>query len=124
MLVTETVNVTCFFFFSLCYTDLLNQTFSAGRANSCDYCFSAPKVPQKLLLQLSKVHFTITRDLSDSCNPAYLEVIIISLHLSQTHCKIKRFFFFRFYFILGLFTKRNVFESRKNWQKKSKNFKK
>lgn len=56
------------------FADLVNDTFSAGRANNCDYCFSAPNVPSKLLLQTSKVHFTITKDLKDASNPIYLEV--------------------------------------------------
>lgn len=57
------------------YSDLTNENFSIGRANSCDYCLSAPEVKQKLLLQMSKRHFTITRDLSDLSNPTYLQVI-------------------------------------------------
>lgn len=57
--------------------DLTNETFSIGRANECDYILSAPNIKQKLLLQISKRHFVITRDLSDMTSPTYIQVIFI-----------------------------------------------
>lgn len=72
--------------------DLTNETFTAGRTNTSDYCFSAPEVPAKMLLQLSKEHFKITKDLSDLSNPAYIEVNVVTvffLHMKYFFIKFK-----------------------------------
>lgn len=63
------------FFFHRIILELTKDTFIVGRATSCDYSLQAPKIKQKLLVQMSKRHFQITRDLSDVESPVYIEVI-------------------------------------------------
>lgn len=48
--------------------------FTAGRATSCDYSFQEAEIKQKLLIQMSKRHFKITRKLSEIDSPVYIEV--------------------------------------------------
>lgn len=53
--------------------DLVNGEFSVGRADSNDYVFGGD-IPNKLLSQMSKLHFKIVKDTNDVDNPAYIEV--------------------------------------------------
>ncbi|XP_055295026.1 ovarian-specific serine/threonine-protein kinase Lok [Sitodiplosis mosellana] len=53
--------------------DLTSDTFTAGRATSCDYSLSAEQIKQKLLVQMSKRHFQITRNLTEVDSPVYIE---------------------------------------------------
>ena len=60
---------------SICLSDLTSEQFSVGRATSCDYNLVAADIKQKHLVQMSKKHFQITRDLTEMDNPVYIEVI-------------------------------------------------
>ncbi|XP_031624193.1 ovarian-specific serine/threonine-protein kinase Lok-like [Contarinia nasturtii] len=53
--------------------DLTNDTFVAGRASNCNYSLQAPEIKQKLLIQMSKQHFKISRDLAEMDSPVYIE---------------------------------------------------
>lgn len=55
--------------------DLTSEKFTAGRATSCDYSLQAPQIKQKLLVQMSKRHFQITRDLTQDDSPVYIQVM-------------------------------------------------
>lgn len=59
----------------ICLSDLTSEQFSVGRATSCDYNLVAADIKQKHLVQMSKKHFQITRDLTEMDNPVYIEVI-------------------------------------------------
>lgn len=54
--------------------DLTMDEFTAGRATSCDYSLQEAEIKQKLLVQMSKRHFKITRDLKEIDSPVYIEV--------------------------------------------------
>lgn len=63
-----------FFWFSWKWpTDLTGSTFTAGRLKDSSCCFSA-SLSNKLLLQTSKTHFKLTKDLNMPTNPVYIEV--------------------------------------------------
>lgn len=57
-------------------SDLTKDSFTVGRATNCDYSLQAPQIKQKLLVQMSKRHFQITKNLSDMDSPVYIEVIM------------------------------------------------
>lgn len=54
--------------------DLTKDSFTIGRATNCDYCLQAPDIKQKNLVQISKRHFQITRDVREIDSPVYIEV--------------------------------------------------
>lgn len=62
-------------FVCVCLPDLTSDKFSVGRATSCDYNLVAADIKQKHLVQMSKKHFQITRDLTEMDSPVYIEVI-------------------------------------------------
>lgn len=71
---TDTPIYLDFAYIYLLFADLSKNSFSIGRATTSEYCLKAPEIKQKLLLQMSKQHCHITRDLSDDSNPTYIEV--------------------------------------------------
>lgn len=59
-------------------TDLINEVFTVGRSNKCDYDLDnggKGGLKEKHMVQTSKNHFKITRDLSSEDNPVYIEVL-------------------------------------------------
>lgn len=54
--------------------ELTSESFTVGRATNCEYTLQAPDIKQKYLVQMSKRHFQITRDLSETDAPVYIEV--------------------------------------------------
>lgn len=54
--------------------DLCAEMFAAGRDEGNDLCLSKRELPEKILCRISKVHFQISKDLSDVTNPVYIEV--------------------------------------------------
>lgn len=54
--------------------DLTKESFTIGRATNCDYCLQAPDIKQKNLVQISKRHFQITRDVKEIDSPVFIEV--------------------------------------------------
>lgn len=59
--------------------DLRNDSYTVGRSASCDYDLDKCGIKEKLLVQISKNHFKITRDLSAIDNPVYIEVVCFTL---------------------------------------------
>lgn len=48
--------------------------FKAGRVDDNHLCIDKTHLPEKMLARISKVHFTIHKDISDLLNPVYIEV--------------------------------------------------
>lgn len=61
-----------------CYSELSHETFTVGRATSSDYSLQAQEIKQKLLVQMSKRHFQITRNLKEIDSPVYIEVSAVN----------------------------------------------
>lgn len=55
-------------------TDLCEEEFKAGRVEDNHLCIDKTHLPEKMLARISKVHFTIHKDISDLLNPVYIEV--------------------------------------------------
>lgn len=54
------------------YIDLIQTEFSLGRALTCTYVMRKDMIKENIIKNVSKKHFTITRDLSESLNPAII----------------------------------------------------
>lgn len=59
------------------FIDLVTEIFTVGRTENCDYDLDKSGLKRKLVLQMSKTHFKITRDLSATDNPVYIEVTVM-----------------------------------------------
>lgn len=59
---------------SMYIKDLTTATYTVGRSASCDYDLDKCGMKPKHVVQISKKHFKITRDLSAVDNPVYIEV--------------------------------------------------
>lgn len=57
-------------------TDLMHDSYSAGRGSTNDFCFSSDTLSDCQFAQLSKIHFKITKDIGDLTSPTYIEVSI------------------------------------------------
>lgn len=53
--------------------DLCDEEFKAGRCEESNLCIGKTHLPEKMLARISKVHFTITKDISDLLNPVYIQ---------------------------------------------------
>lgn len=53
--------------------DLCEEEFKAGRVEDNHLCIDKTHLPEKMLARISKVHFTIHKDISDLLNPVYIE---------------------------------------------------
>ncbi|XP_001850809.2 ovarian-specific serine/threonine-protein kinase Lok isoform X1 [Culex quinquefasciatus] len=53
--------------------DLCEEVFKAGRVDDNHLCIDKTHLPEKMLARISKVHFTIHKDISDLLNPVYIE---------------------------------------------------
>ncbi|XP_039449081.1 ovarian-specific serine/threonine-protein kinase Lok isoform X1 [Culex pipiens pallens] len=53
--------------------DLCEEVFKAGRVEDNQLCIDKTHLPEKMLARISKVHFTIHKDISDLLNPVYIE---------------------------------------------------
>lgn len=54
--------------------DLTTESYTVGRSVNCDYDLDKCGMKKKHVVQISKNHFKITRDLSAVDNPVYIEV--------------------------------------------------
>ncbi|XP_053666207.1 ovarian-specific serine/threonine-protein kinase Lok-like [Anopheles marshallii] len=52
--------------------DLCSQKFSVGRDPGCSLVINAKKLPTPMLLQISKVHFVLEKDIEDPFSPTYI----------------------------------------------------
>lgn len=59
--------------------DLCDELFAAGRDEGNDLCLTKRELPEKILCRISKVHFQISKDLTDVTNPVYIEVAYFGL---------------------------------------------
>lgn len=53
--------------------DLCDEEFKAGRTEGNDLCIGKDHLPEKMLCRISKVHFSIKKDISDLLNPVFIE---------------------------------------------------
>lgn len=52
--------------------DLCNEEFKAGRNEANDLCIGKDHLPDKILSRISKVHFTLKKDIVDLMSPTYI----------------------------------------------------
>ncbi|XP_055591092.1 ovarian-specific serine/threonine-protein kinase Lok isoform X2 [Uranotaenia lowii] len=52
--------------------DLCNEEFKAGRNETNDLCIGKAHLPDKILSRISKVHFSLKKDLTDMSSPTYI----------------------------------------------------